>query len=445
MNINDILDNELCTGCGVCISEDKSKTAEMRWSENGFLIPYLTDSSTQAEMYEVCPFNITQLNEDILANKFFHNNEILKNDKIGYYNSLYAGYSKSYRKTSSSGGVATYVFNELLSQKVVDHLFVVIEEGDGFKYKWLKNIEDIKQISKTRYMPVTLEDLFKIIDNIEGKVAVSGVACFVKAIRLKQLKYPQYKDKIPFILGIICGGLKSKFYTDYLAQESNCFEEYSHVQYRVKNESSYALDYKFQCENKKTNKIHMVEMRTLGDMWGSGLFKNNACDFCDDVTTELADISLGDAWIEPYKKDGAGTNIIITRSKLARDIINKGSSQGELILDKLTENQVIDSQNGSFNHRHDGLKLRIKLAQNQKLLSPEKRKRILKSKNIIFNLVQIYRCKVRKESLIFWGEYRDVHIFKQRLSKSRNVLNRLNTWNHRFKKYSQILKKICKV
>jgi coenzyme F420-reducing hydrogenase beta subunit len=42
-------------------------------------------------------------------------------------------------------------------------------------------------------------------------------------------------------------------------------------------------------------------------MWGTGLFKSNACDFCDDVTTELADVSL-DAWI-PYNKDGLGNSV----------------------------------------------------------------------------------------------------------------------------------------
>ena len=38
----------------------------------------------------------------------------------------------------------------------------------------------------------------------------------------------------------------------------------------------------------------MIKMSLLGDMWGTGLFKANACDFCDDVTA-VKDISLGDA------------------------------------------------------------------------------------------------------------------------------------------------------
>ena len=33
----------------------------------------------------------------------------------------------------------------------------------------------------------------------------------------------------------------------------------------------------------------------------------------DDVVTETADISFGDAWVEPYSSGGRGTNVIIVR------------------------------------------------------------------------------------------------------------------------------------
>ncbi len=42
-------------------------------------------------------------------------------------------------------------------------------------------------------------------------------------------------------------------------------------------------------------------------MWGGGLFKANAYDFCDYVTTELADISLDDARLPRYNQDGKDT------------------------------------------------------------------------------------------------------------------------------------------
>ncbi|WP_326517971.1 Coenzyme F420 hydrogenase/dehydrogenase, beta subunit C-terminal domain [Acinetobacter sp. CAAS 2-6] len=400
MSIDRILKNELCTGCGVCISEDKSKTSKMVWSESNFLVPKLTELSTTDEMYTVCPFNPNTKNEDELGKILFEETSKNYNDRIGFYEGLYAGYSNKYRETSSSGGIATYIFEKIINNKVVDHLFIVKETSEGFEYQLCSDIDDIRKISKTRYMPVTLEKLFKEIDNIEGKVAVSGVSCFVKAIRLKQVKHPILKEKIPFVVGIICGGLKSKYYTDFLAQSAGCNAEYSSVQYRVKKNDSFALDYKFSCKDNQNGRIHMVDMLSLGDMWGTGLFKSNACDFCDDVMNELADISLGDAWIDPYDKSGRGNSVIITRSQLAESLVNYGLINKELSLDEISLERMIQSQSGSFNHRHKGLYYRIDRFSNKDMIN--KRKRFILKQNIFLDLVQSQRMKTREQSLYYW-------------------------------------------
>ena len=101
------------------------------------------------------------------------------------------------------------------------------------------------------------------------------------------------------------------------------YNQFSQPQFRIKDHQSTASDYSFGCKDEE-GALHTIKMRKVGDMWGSGMFKNNACDFCDDVTTELADISLGDAWLNPYNQDGKGTNVMVTRSKLAEDLINEG-------------------------------------------------------------------------------------------------------------------------
>src|SRR5690606_17900611 len=142
-----------------------------------------------------------------------------------------------------------------------------------------------------------------------------------KAVRLKQHYYPQYKEKISFLVGIICGGLKSRFFTDYLANKSGIEGKYSKQEYRIKDANSRAIDYSFGAYD-SSGDFHQMKMKTVGDMWGTGLFKSHACDFCDDVTTELADISLGDAWIPPYNKEGLGTSVIVTRTKTADLLIS---------------------------------------------------------------------------------------------------------------------------
>ncbi|TCB46547.1 coenzyme F420 hydrogenase [Acinetobacter terrestris] len=439
MNIDSIVKNNLCTGCGVCISEDKSNRAKMVWNNEGFLVPLLDRKSSQDEMIKVCPFSLNQKNEDELGDIFLKERDNQYQDKIGYYYSLYAGYSKEFRKTSSSGGIATYVFKMLLEYKIVDNLFIVKEVDGEYAYQFFSNIEEITQISKTRYTPVTLEKLFQEISEIEGTVAVSGVACFVKAIRLKQMYNPKLKEKIKFVVGIICGGLKSKYYTDYLAQEAGCDSEYSYAQYRVKNEQSYALDYRFSCEEKLNKRIHMVEMRSLGDMWGTGLFKSNACDFCDDVVTELADISLGDAWIDPYNKNGLGNSIIITRTKVAENLIQEGLNEKYLVLERVIEEEILLSQSGSFNHRHKGLLYRIEHASKNGKISPKKRQRYLKKQNLFFNFIQRSRLKTRQKSLDIWLDTRNSSLFKIKMKPYFEDLKFFTLWNHRVIRLKKIL------
>lgn len=439
MSINLIIENKLCTGCGVCISEDLSKTSKMEWSSENFLVPAVGKSQYAEAMYNVCPFKKNQINEDKLGKYFFSSQSSSYNNKIGYYNGLYIGYSKEYRRTSSSGGIATYIFKQLLERKIVDALYVVQEKDNGFAYAICESVKDIKNISKTRYMPVTLEGLFDLIDNTNKKIAISGVACFVKAIRIKQKNNPQLKERIPFVVGIICGGLKSKYYTDYLAQEAQCFDPYDLIEYRVKKENSFALDYQFKCENKDTKRIHLVDMQKLGDMWGTGLFKTRACDFCDDVVTELADISLGDAWIPPYSLEGLGNNIVIARSKLANDIVLAGTRSDDLFLNEASEEQIISSQGGSYNHRHKGLKYRISSAQKNKEFIPNKRERFYTNTDPLFNIIQYYRNKIRENSLKYWIEKKDYKYFNEKLKADRKKLNLLSKIYRKFNQIKSLL------
>lgn len=409
VKIEHIVRNNLCVGCGACISQ--SSTSKMIWNEDGFLVPILDDSFTE-DTVKLCPFNPTPdaevEDEDRMAEKLFPD-ALYKDFKIGRFEQSYVGYSKKFRESSSSGGIATYIFEELFRMGIVQHLFVVKEVEGTYQYQWFDNVEDIKKISKTRYIPVTLERLFKEIDSKEGRIAVSGVACFVKAIRLKQYYTPSYREKIPFVLGIICGGLKSRFFTDYLAEKSGIKGGYYKPEYRIKDKNSTSSDYSFGAFD-KDNQFKMLKMREVGDMWGSGIFKNNACDFCDDVTTELADISLGDAWLPEYRNDGMGNSIIIARSKLSNEIIKKGIEKLELEVKEVSKDKIIESQNASFKHRQKALKYRLEKIDKMK---PFKRRRFYQSIPLEFRIVQDKRSWVRKESIETWKTKTNVNDFEK--------------------------------
>ena len=445
--IDSVVNNNLCIGCGLCVYACPTKVLKTKWNEHGFLIPTLSGTcDTDGDCLNVCPFNPFPekevRTENELAERFLIDSQE-QHPKIGKYNGIYAGYSNEFRLSSSSGGMGTYIFIELLAQGIVDYVFSVKESkkpGSHYEYAISSSKEELLQASKTKYFPVTLAEVMTQIKTLDGKVAIVGVGCFIKAIRLAQYNEPILKDKIPFLVGIICGGVKSRFFNEYLASKVDVKKEnIENPQFRVKDIESTAGDYAYSCKDKAVNLEKTIKMQTVGDMWGTGLFKANACDFCDDVTTELADISIGDAWLQPYVIDGSGTNVIVTRSEVAIQLIQNGIKKDDLTIEELSLERFLASQQGSFNHRHTGLSVRIKEAKKNGKLVPPKRFGSEKI-SLYFIIVQKLRMRIRKISLELWMTNPNAVVFDQEIKSSLKRLKFATRIYHHWRTISKILK-----
>lgn len=431
-----VVNNNLCIGCGLCVSKCKNNSLIMSENKYGFYeARQIKDCSCDGECLSVCPFN-PYPNEKVKTeneiSEYFFDNQKKHHPKIGYYISTYAGYSHKHRKSSSSGGIATYVLEKLLDNKTINHVISVKASQNGsthYEYIISSSKEELFKSAKTKYYPVTLSSVLKEINELDGNIAIVGVACFVKAIRLAQLNDPILKDKIKFIVGIICGGIKSSFFAEYLASKAGANPyEYKNPEFRIKDINSKASDYSFGCYDKKNN-INLIKMSAVGDMWGTGLFKSNACDLCDDVTTELADISVGDAWMKPFSDDGKGNNVIITRSELANDIITYGIKNKELNITKLSTDEFLKSQQGSFTHRHNALPFRIRRFKKLGILIPPKR--IFNSRiDILERLIQRMRMKTRRKSLELWLKEKNHITFDKKMKLDLTILKILTKLNH---------------
>ncbi len=442
-----MIDEDLCIGCGICTLMATQSPIKMKWNKYGFLIPEITEAlNLSDESLKVCPFNPFPekevRTEDEIGDLFLGNTP-KRASKMGHFYNTYVGYSQEYRLTSSSGGIATYILTQLLKQGIVDHVISVRASSKAdshYEYQISSTLEEITSSAKTKYYPVTLATALEEIKAIDGKIAVTGVACFVKGLRLLQHYDSYWKDKIPFIVGIICGGVKSSFFSDYLASKAGVIGKYIQPQFRIKDIKSKAIDYSYGCTDDKGD-LYQIKMRTVGDMWGTGLFKNNACDFCDDVTTELADISLGDAWIPPYSRDGKGTNVIVTRSLLADQLIKEGIEKKDLTVEILLEDKFLSSQQGSFNHRHKGLNYRVKqFTKRGYVISPKRYS--LEKIGIDFQFVQQQRLIVRKESLENWRKSSNATDFDRRMYNSLQKLKRITRINHYVRAFKRKIKKL---
>lgn len=454
--ISMVVDADMCIGCGMCIPFCPQQALAVDWSSNGLYQPRAdaTDCGSCSECMRVCPFasglvpGIKLPDEDALAHALANTPGTRHDPNIGHYLGLYAGYAEELRATGSSGALATWSLSKLLREGAIDAAFcVAATEGVAqthFEYRVCRSAEDIRRAARTRYYPAKLDQVINHVLQHEGRYALVALPCSIKALRLAQLTNPILRERITFTVGIFCGGLKTRYYADYLAASAGCSgADMENPEFRIKNPDSSADDYSFGCLD-RTKHTHTIRMKVLGDMWGTGLFKPNPCDYCDDLTAELADLSVGDAWIPPYRGDGRGTSIVVVRSREAASLVERGQADTELSLESVTSTQVNTSQRGNINHRRKGLAYRLRLAKRRGQRVPRKRVDPIQPINPVFVIVQHLRMRVRKLSHEAWhaqGAHSGTEIFDRIMKKDLSRLQAITALSHRLGNFIHQLKR----
>jgi coenzyme F420-reducing hydrogenase beta subunit len=348
----------LCVGCGSC-------TERMSWDSHGFLKPD-SAASTPVSFAQQCPFSPIAPNEDAIAAERFAAAP-MSDPRIGRFEAAYVGYvaEPRFRANGSSGGLTSWVAAELVRTGMVDGVAHVAPTdpattGRHFAYRISRSLHELNAGAKSRYYPVELSQVLAEIRENPGRYAIIGIPCFIKAIHLLRRVDPLIRERVTHTLGLFCGHMKSAALIESFAWQLGT--ELSRVQaidYRIKDESRPANWYRAHLDLDHGKAAEQDWWRLADGDWGAGFLQNPACDWCDDVVAETADISFGDAWVEPHSSDGRGTNVAIVRSKELRDLIDRGRSDGRLALDPVDGEFVARTQAAGLRHRRDGLAYRL--------------------------------------------------------------------------------------
>lgn len=424
-NLEELVSRGYCVGCGLCQYINNSADHRMTWTKYGYLEPIFDSSIDKLDHgAKVCPFSsglidgITKFDENSLAKQLFDTRTMNHDTYVGYYRNLYAGYSQDYQLIGSSGGMATWILTHLIRSEQIDKAICVrptYKPFPLFEYQICSKDKEIIEASKSKYYPAHLGDVLKSISKQDGRYAIVALPCITKGLRLLQQQDPIINKRIVFIIGLFCGGLKSVFFTEYLSAQLKVNKDsIINPEYRVKIQSSASHEYIYRCQDLSSNlATKELQIKKLGDLWGPGFFKPNCCDYCDDVTAELADISLGDAWIKPYIRDWKGNNIVITRSAKSQEIIEEGIRSGELSLKFISSDQVYMSQQSNFENRRKGLAYRLYWNRNNPL--PQKRVEPRPPANIFESNIYKHKIRIRRASHFAWviqRNYSGTFIFK---------------------------------
>lgn len=435
MNVcTEVVAHDLCPGCGACSSICPQKTLAIQWNIYGEYVAvdqHNRCSKKCTVCLQVCPFAPDVENEDAIGRELFSGVAGIQHRlETGYYLHSYVGYSDIHRLNGASGGLATWTLEKLLEEKRVDYAVCVSPNSERdklFKYVICSKPEQVRACAKSCYYPVEMSEIISKILSQEGRYAVIGLPCFVKALRLMKGRNRILKRRIKHIFGIVCGQQKGKYFAEYCsALKGGSPKKLISVHFREKDESRQASDYgmRYIVGNEQGCLQEGVVYWSEGvdKAWLNGYFKINACNYCDDVFAELADVTFLDAWLPEYSHDWRGTSIVIVRNPDMQNLLEKGQSNKELFLASLEINRAIQSQAGGVNNKRVGLSNRLAWAAKRKLNVPLKRVQpsrlgILRSFGIT---IEISTMKKSKIIFLYLKKKGDFHIneFSRRIQRN---------------------------
>ena len=379
----EIVNNELCTGCGTCIAMCPNEAIKLTVNEKkGIYVPKINEEECNncGICYQVCPgysVDFKELNLEIFEKE---PEDIL----IGNYLNCYIGHSTDYdiRYNSASGGLVSQLLIFALKKGMIDGAIVTRMKKDNPLEPEpfiARTKEEILEASKSKYCPVPANVALKeILETKEGeRFAVVGLPCHIQGIRKAEMVNKKVKEKIVLHLGIFCSHTDSFRGTKLLLRKL-CIKdkEVKKISYRGEGWPG-----KIQINLKNGDQRYISNQSILWNIIFNSFFSTpTRCLVCNDLTSELADISFGDPWLPRIMaKEQEGKSIIISRTKQGEKMLNTANSDGYIELSPIEPEKVIQSQRTFLHFKKVNLEERIKLL---KLLGKK------------YPQVSIYRTKI---------------------------------------------------
>lgn len=300
--------------------------------------------------------------------------------------------SEEVRERGASGGVVTALLLHLLeTDKIQGALGVTMDRDQPWASQatLLTSTEEVKQAAQSKYSLVSLAALLRSARREPGSFAVVGLPCHVHGLRRLQ-RLGSYRAKFPLTIGLFCGFNLLPAATDHLIARTGL------------------------------NKRHIVTLQYRGGRWPGGLLLHSSdgrqrfipkhsygyvnlayvprrCLACPDLTNELADLSVGDTWLEEY---AGGWSTVICRSARGEQLLAEAAEAGVLRVDNINRQDLLRSHGHLLAYKKEGYFVRQKWLRTPlryTLLRPKvKRRRWLEQSGVLFLILGLSNQLARR-------------------------------------------------
>ncbi|HOQ09729.1 MAG TPA: Coenzyme F420 hydrogenase/dehydrogenase, beta subunit C-terminal domain [Syntrophomonadaceae bacterium] len=335
----EVLSTSACALCGACLD----------WC------PYLKNIEDHLVLrfdcpvehgrcYSVCPRTLTDwqaINERYLA-------DVPYDSDIGAYQTVFRVRRLQPIQDQQDGGTVSTLLQTALDNNMVEGVLITGSGDPLTPQPYLADQEeDIRKAAGSRFLASpSLRKIMEAREKGMEKLAVVGRPCQVQALRKMDYNKPADSPPLDVLsIGLFCMWSLSWSFKDYLA---STYPDLTFLRMAI---PQHAVEL-------YTNEgIKQIPVETVQSYIRPG------CRYCLDMTSELADISVGA--FEPE----AGWNTVIVRTERGRELLDKAREANLLQIEEYPSEELERLRGASHNKKVRGLR-NIKQAVDEQKLTP---------------------------------------------------------------------------
>lgn len=321
----EVLDGSTCALCGACLD----------WC------PYIANIEDHLVMrfdcnlpdgrcYSVCPRTFTDW--QAISDKYLA--ETPNNIEIGPYSKVYKVKAAKGINGQQDGGTVSHLVKTLMEDELVQTVLLTGADDHVTPQPFLASeLDDIQKAAGSRFLVSPgMRKIIEAQNNEVQKMAVVGRPCQIQALRKLDYNCPPDKAQMEVLsIGLFCMWSLGWDFKDYLQKE-------------LPGEKILSIaipQHGFEVTTDKgVRKVPFAEVRQ---------FVRSGCNYCLDMTSELADISVGAFEAEK------GWNTIIIRTPKGQDLFAKALAKGYLIYEEYPEDELKRLKEASLGKKVRGL------------------------------------------------------------------------------------------
>ena len=303
MSVSSVVRDKLCIGCEICSTICPKNCISYELKDKGIYEPVIDQTlCIECGLCEkVCP---GKNRNDGISTPYSENDAFL-------------AYSteKEICDNATSGGVVTSIIKKMLETKTYDVAFALEGNDVSQKKEAVKlELKDLLSSQKSRYITVShAKTANYMLENPDKKLIIVGTPCAVSGlinlIVLKKLNRDNY-----LFIGLFCDGTMSYNVLEYFDKHPKLKGGLKKFNFRDKRVGGWPGNILAV-----TNDNTEVQLPKSERMMVKSYFKPERCLYCLDKLNRLADISVGDNYVEGRKR-AQGGNAVIINTDLGRHI-----------------------------------------------------------------------------------------------------------------------------